>query len=127
MQKIIEGSVLFRWLTAFFGWIGTKWHESRIVTWFLAPGRHQERYQNSLFARLGRSLHGFLCLIFEKLRLNRLFKGSIFKQAFIWCLIRPCWPLSRQHDGHTLFVIVDCSGCSALGCDCEPEALCFSR
>jgi O-antigen ligase len=87
MQKILEGSVLFRWLTAFFGWIGSKWHESRIVTWFLSPGRYEARYQNSAFAGGGRALHRALCRIFEILRLNRLFKGSIFKQSFIWCLI----------------------------------------
>jgi O-antigen ligase len=40
-----------------------------------------------VLCRLGRSLHNVLAVIFEKLRLAKLFEGSIFKQAFIWCLI----------------------------------------
>lgn len=87
MQKILEGSILFRWLTAFFTWIGVKWHKSRIVTWFLSPGRGLDIYEHSLFFRLGRLLRRVLIFIFEKLRLKRLFEGSIFKQAFLWCVI----------------------------------------
>jgi putative inorganic carbon (hco3(-)) transporter len=87
MQKIIEASVLFRWLTAFFGWISVKWHQSRIVTWFLRLSGSQDIYDNSIYGKTGRSLHKSLCFVFEKLHLDKLFKGSIFKQVFFWCLI----------------------------------------
>lgn len=87
MHKILDSSLLYRWLSAFFSAIGSAWHDSRIVTWFLTPGRGRERYERSLLYRLGRSLHNALALIFDKLRLTRLFNGSIFNQTYIWCLI----------------------------------------
>ncbi len=87
MQKIFEGSMLLRGLTALFGWIGVKWHQSRIVSWFLASGQGYGIDENSAFAKLGRFLHSVLAFIFKKLHLNRLFEGSIFRQAFIWCVI----------------------------------------
>ncbi|NLT14001.1 MAG: hypothetical protein GXY05_06620 [Clostridiales bacterium] len=87
MHRILEASLLFRGLTAFFGWIGAKWHGSRIVNWFLTPGRGRDKYELSLLYRLGRSLHNALAFIFDKLRLAKLFEGSIFKQAYFWCLI----------------------------------------
>ncbi len=87
MQKILEASYFFRWLTIFFKWVGVKWHESRIVTWFLSPGRGRDLTDSSVFTKLLRNMHRALSYVFEKLRLNRLFEGSIFKQAFIWCLL----------------------------------------
>lgn len=87
MQKILDASILFRWLTALFTWIGTRWQQSGIVSWFLSPGRGLEISENSIFAGIGRYLHGTLNYIFEKLRLNRLFAGSIFKQTFFWCVL----------------------------------------
>ena len=87
MHEILEASLLLRGLSAFFSWIGAAWHQSRLVTWFLTPGRTQEKYEKSAFARVGRSLHHALSFLFEKLHLTKLFEGSIFKQAFIWCLI----------------------------------------
>jgi O-antigen ligase len=87
MHGILEASLLLKWLSAFFRWLGTKWHQSRIVTWFLTPGRSRVKYERSAFFRLGQSLHSVLAFIFKKLRLTKLFEGSIFKQAYIWCLI----------------------------------------
>jgi putative inorganic carbon (HCO3(-)) transporter len=87
MQKILEASFFMRWLTAFFRWVGVKWHRSVLVSWFLSPGRGSALSDSSVFSKLFGKLHRALCFIFEKLRLNRLFAGSIFKQAFFWCLL----------------------------------------
>lgn len=87
MQKILQASLFIRWLTELFGWLGSKWRQSRIVTWFLSPGRGQAINEHSVFSKAGRFLHRMLSLIFEKLRLNRLFQGSIFKQTYFWCLL----------------------------------------
>lgn len=87
MHEILEASVLYRWLTSFFAWIGVKWHQSRLVSRFLTPSAGNGFSESSVFSKLFKLLHSFLCLIFEKLRLNRLLKGSIFTQTYIWCLI----------------------------------------
>ncbi|SHH92152.1 putative inorganic carbon (hco3(-)) transporter [Sporobacter termitidis DSM 10068] len=87
MQEIFKSSIFLRWLTAFFSWVGVMWHRSRIVSWFLSPGRGRALTDNSVFSKLFGKLHGAVCVVFEKLRLNRLFEGSIFKQAFFGCLL----------------------------------------
>ena len=96
MLKILESSVFYRCMRAFFAWIGRSWHRSRIVTWFLNQNRRRTLCPDgaagaadscSIAGRLFRGLHGGLCLIFEKLRLNRLFKDSIFQQTYVWCLL----------------------------------------
>jgi putative inorganic carbon (HCO3(-)) transporter len=87
MQKLLESSIFYRGLSAFFAWVGVMWHRSRIVTWFLSPGRGRALTDSSVFSKLFGNLHRALCFVFEKLRLNRLFEGSIFKQAFVWCLL----------------------------------------
>lgn len=87
MQKIFESSIFYRWLTVFFHWLGVKWHQSAMVSWFLSPGRGAALTENSVFSKLFRGLHNGLSSVFEKLRLTALFKDSIFKQAFFWCLL----------------------------------------
>lgn len=87
MQKIIESSIFLRLLTSFFRYIGVKWHESRIVSWFLSPGRGHALTKSSIFSKLIAYLHQALSFVFEKLRLNKLFENSIFRQSFIWCLL----------------------------------------
>jgi putative inorganic carbon (HCO3(-)) transporter len=85
MQNILKSSVFFRWLTAFFSTIGIAWHKSAIVTWFLSP--REIPAESSAFGRLCRLPHRLLSAIFSKLGLTKLFKGSIFKQPFLWCLL----------------------------------------
>lgn len=87
LLKILETSILYRLLTSFFAWIGVKWHQSRIISWFLTPATGREISESSIISKLFKLLRNVLCLLFEKLRLNRLFKGSIFTQTFIWCVI----------------------------------------
>lgn len=87
MHEILESSVFFRWLSSFFTWVGVSWHRSRIVTWFLSQGGGRSFTGGSFFSKFFSKLHGGVCLIFEKTRLTGLFKNSIFRQAFVWCLL----------------------------------------
>ncbi len=87
MQEIFKASVFFRALTAFFTWFGVKWHESRIVTWFLSPSAGRNKFQSSVITKFWRFFHRGLCTVFNKLHLTKLFEGSIFKQTFLWCLL----------------------------------------
>ncbi|MEL4105664.1 O-antigen ligase family protein [Oscillospiraceae bacterium WX1] len=87
MQKILEQSAVFRLLSVFFGWIGAKWHESRLVTWFLTPSRSLARVKSSVFFKAGQAGRRAWSAAFQKLGLTRVLEGSIFNQLYIWCLI----------------------------------------
>ncbi len=87
MQEILKASLLYRALTAFFGWIGARWRESAIVRWFLSTSAARNIFESSVVSKLWRFLHRLLCAIFRKLRLTRLLKGSLFRQTFLWCLL----------------------------------------
>ena len=62
--------------------IGRWWRESLIVNWFCSP-----RYlRDASPAEPGR-LRAALCGLYGRLRLERLFAGSIFLQSFVWCAL----------------------------------------
>jgi len=85
MQRILENSYVYKALAFVFSWLGAQWSKSRIIGRFLTPGRGQAASENSIFNRAWSWLHRTLCLIFEKLRLNKILRGSIFTMPFIWC------------------------------------------
>jgi hypothetical protein len=87
MQEILKASLLYRALTAFFGWIGARWRESALVRWFLSTSTARNIFESSVVSKLWRFLHRLLSAVFRKLRLTRLLKGSIFRQTFLWCLL----------------------------------------
>jgi putative inorganic carbon (HCO3(-)) transporter len=126
MQKILEASLLYRMLTALFGWFGRKWRSSRIVTWFVSPGLGEAVSESSVFSRLGRFIHGLLVRLFKFLRLNKLFEGSIFKASFFWCLLPAALaPLVPTMILLCLVIIGFFSFIIRLGCDSN-EKLAFS-
>ena len=70
-------------------WFGGQWRNSNVVQWFLHPGeRGQAAARNSLFFHLWQGCRGALCWIYEKLRLDRLFAGSIFLRCGLWFMKR---------------------------------------
>lgn len=87
MQRILASSLFIRWLTALFRLASASWRRSLIVSWFLSAGMGRAASESSVIARLFGGLRRALCAVFEKLRLTRLFEGSIFKQTFFWCLL----------------------------------------
>ena len=87
MQKILEGSLLYRLIAVAAAWCGKHWRSSRIVNWFLSPRWSREASESSIFTRIWLGVHRFIFFIFEKLRLNKLLCGSIFAMPFIWCFI----------------------------------------
>lgn len=87
MQKILEGSLIYRAIAAAWVWFGAQWRKSRIIRVFLAPGIGEEASANSIFTRIWLWFHRLLCTVFEKLKLNKLLSGSIFTMPFIWGVI----------------------------------------
>ena len=84
MQKYLEGSFVYKFFAAICLAIGNHWRKSHVLDWFLAPGKGKAASDNSIFARAWRAFHRGLCFVFEKLRLNKLLRGSIFTMPLIW-------------------------------------------
>ena len=87
MQKILEGSLIYRFFTAVFSRLGMQWRENRVVIRFLSPGYGEQMSESSVFTRIWLLFHKWLCRAFDTLKLNRLLKNSIFTMPFIWGFI----------------------------------------
>ena len=87
MRKYLEVSLTYRMLAAICAWFSRQYDESRIITVFLRVESGEAGSESSLFFRAWRAFHSALCHIFEKLRLLRVFDGSITKRSFLWCAI----------------------------------------
>ena len=85
---ILNASGLWRALMALCGWCGEQWRSSAVVRWFLHPaGWTRAASESSVFFRLWTLVRRGLCRLYEKLRLDRLFAGSVFTHAWFWCLL----------------------------------------
>ncbi|MBO5339381.1 MAG: O-antigen ligase family protein [Oscillospiraceae bacterium] len=88
VNDILRASILWRALMAVSQWVGEQWANSRAVQAFLAPSdRSRGASDSSIFARLWKWFHHLLCLLYEKLRLDKLFGDSIFSQLWLWCAL----------------------------------------
>lgn len=88
IKCILGASIVCRWLFALTDWLGGQWKSSRVVRAFLTPSRRAlGASESSVFARLWDWLHGALCRLYEKLRLERLLGDSMFNQLWFWCML----------------------------------------
>jgi len=88
VKQILDASLLWRALMAMCGWFGRQWQGSGVIRWFLNPvhwGR--ETSESSIFYRIFAVVRGLLCRIYELLRLERLFAGSVFTHVWLWCAL----------------------------------------
>lgn len=87
-KRILNASVLWRALMAVCLWFGRQWQRSGVVYWFLHPPLWEEAVsESSVFFRLWSWFRGILCRIYQALRLDRLFAGSVFLQVWVWCAL----------------------------------------
>ncbi len=88
VQNLLQGSLLWRFLAAVCGWFGNQWQKSRVVQSFLHPSPLGESIaRSSVFFRLWSRLRALLALLYQRLKLDRVFTGSIFLQSFLWCAL----------------------------------------
>lgn len=85
MRKLLEGSHVVRWINASALFIDRQWERS-LVSRALTAGSVQRRDMGRL-GSAARGVRELMCLIYEKLRLERLFEGSILTRAFLWCTL----------------------------------------
>ncbi|MGE4483474.1 MAG: O-antigen ligase family protein [Oscillospiraceae bacterium] len=77
----------YRILAAICAWFSREYHESRIITTFLRTGNGETVSGNSILTRTWGAFHRAMCFIFEKLRLLKVFDGSITRRSFFWCAL----------------------------------------
>ena len=87
-RDILNASLLWRWLTALCLWFGGQWRNSGVVRWFLHPrGWSRSASEASIFFKLWTLVRNALCWVYERLRLDVLFKGSVFTRTWFWCFL----------------------------------------
>ena len=87
-KNILNASLLWRWLMSLCRWCGNQWRASGVVQWFLHPGGWTPvASEHSVFYKLWSLVRGGLCWLYEKLRLDKLFAGSVFTKSWFWCLL----------------------------------------
>ena len=87
-RDILSASLLWRWLTALCLWFGGQWRNSGVVRWFLHPrGWSRGASEASIFFKLWTLVRNALCWVYERLRLDVLFKGSVFTRTWFWCFL----------------------------------------
>ena len=88
VMNVLYASLLWRGLMAISRWFGEQWSSSGVVQWFLHPsGWTSALSEHSVFYRLWSLVRSGLCWLYEKLRLERLFDGSVFSNTWFWCLL----------------------------------------
>ncbi len=87
-KQFLNGSLLWRAITALCLWCGRQWQSSWIIQWFLHPvGWGNGASEHSLFYKLWAAVRSGLCRLYELLHLDKLFYGSIFGQTWFWCAL----------------------------------------
>ena len=87
-RAILSASLLWQWLSALCLWFGEQWRGSGVIQWFLHPGGWTKAAsESSVFYRLWSAFRSAACWLYEKLRLERLFAGSVFGRTWLWCLL----------------------------------------
>ena len=88
LQNMVSASVVCRWLTALCAWFGRQWQSSGVIQWFLHPTETEKGISDSsLFYRLFLAVHHGLAWVYAKLRMEKLFAGSVFCHPFFWCAL----------------------------------------
>lgn len=88
VKQVLDGSLLWRALTAICLWFSRQWHSSGVISWFLHPaGWGAGASESSIFFKLWSLIRRGLCRLYELLHLERLFAGSVFLQAWFWCAL----------------------------------------
>lgn len=85
--KVLRSSVTYKLIVGIIAWFSRQYRESRIISAFLKPTKGERSAESSIFTKLFKAVHRACCFVFEKLRLEKVFDGSITKRSFVWCAI----------------------------------------
>ncbi len=85
MRKILEGSLIYRWVTLAALFLDRQWQRSRLAD--LLTARSLAPADGGVSGAVAGGVHSLLSTIYEKLRLERLFAGSILTRPLLWCVL----------------------------------------
>ncbi len=88
LQTILGASLVWRWIMSLSDWFAGQWQRSGIITAFLTPNTQLDRgiTENSIFFRLFQWVRGLLSTLYDRLRLDRVFAGSVFTHPALWAV-----------------------------------------
>ncbi len=87
MVSIFKNSLIYRFFAVICGWFSAQWMKSRIIRAFIDTKDAGAVAHSSIFYRPGHFLRNFVSVIYDKLRLRKLFTGSIFANPYVWCFL----------------------------------------
>ena len=89
-MEILKASMLYKMIESFIKLIESQITNSRLYKIFT---KDFEKGKDGFFESILYKIIGFLRLIFEKLKLDKLFSGSIFAKTYIFIAITIALPL----------------------------------
>ena len=87
MSEILKSSIIYNLFASAGNWFSKQFDESRLIGRFLTDRNTADLSEGSIFSRIFQFIVKLFRVIFEKLRLTKLFDGSIFKMPFLWCFL----------------------------------------
>ena len=87
MRELIKESFIYKIIDKIFSIFDKQVENSCIVNAFLKEPAGEEVSRSSIFYKLWLHFHNFICSIYEKLHLEKIFGGSIFTRTYFWCAI----------------------------------------
>lgn len=85
MSELLKNSIVYNLFASIGGWFSAQFGDSRLIGRFLSEGDTETLSEESTLTKIFNKLIWLFRAIFSKLRLTKLFEGSIFKMPFIWC------------------------------------------
>lgn len=86
MTEMIKASLIYRFFAAIGRWLSVQWMGSRIIRAFVNMKSEEAVAEGSRFFHLGTRLRDAQVKLFKRLKIDRLFSGSIFARPYPWCL-----------------------------------------
>ena len=88
IKRVWTASLLGRGVDRLCAWMGRQWRASGVINWFLyREDRGEAISQSSLFYRVWSAVLSLLTKLYDALHLEKLFRGSIFTQTYLWCAL----------------------------------------
>ncbi len=85
LLQAVKESYIYHLCAVIAAWCSVQWNKSWIIDRFSSQKSGLDQAEGSVFYRLFLAVHHGLAWLFERLRLNKLLKGSVFCLPALWC------------------------------------------
>ncbi len=89
LQNILGASLFWRLLMSISNWFGVQWQRSAVITAFLTPNEERDlaTCESSVFFRLFQWVRKGITALYNFLKLDKLFEGSVFTHPAPWAIL----------------------------------------